>query len=314
MAAEHGKHLIVEKPLAISLAECQSIVDAAERNSVQIVCGHTHSFNPPIQAMRELVRGGELGQLVMMHSWNYTDLLSRPRAAWELDTTRGGGVVFIQAPHQIDMVRLIGSGLVRSVRAATGAWAEDRPTEGNFAAFLEFEDGTPATLVYSGYSHFDTAELHDWIGERGQPRDPATNAQSLTGQATRAAADTDEEVLRDARRYGGVQDRSPRPGSRPEHQQFFGFLLVSLQRGDLRQSPDGLYLYGSEGKREIGVPLEPTGAHRMIDELYAAVAGERAPLHDGRWGMATVEVCVAILESAHERREIVLSHQVPCHD
>jgi len=118
-------------------------------------------------------------------------------------------------------------------------------------------------------------------------------------------------VLRDAHRYGGTQDRSPQPGSRPEHQQFFGLLLVSLQRGDLRQSPDGLYLYGGEGKQEIPVPLEPTGAHRMIDELYAAVAGNKPASHDGRWGMATVEVCAAILESARERREIILSHQVP---
>jgi phthalate 4,5-cis-dihydrodiol dehydrogenase len=314
LAAEHGKHLIVEKPMAISLGQCDAMIEAAERNEVQLVCGHTHSFNPPIQAMRELVRGGTLGPLTMLHTWNYTDLLSRPRAAWELDTARGGGVVFIQAPHQIDMVRLIGGGLVRSVRAMAGSWAADRPTEGNYTAYLEFEDGAPATLVYSGYSHFDTAELHDWIGERGQPRDPATNAQSLAGQTARAAAATDEEVIRDARRYGGTQDRSPKPGARPDHQQFFGYLLVSCQHGDLRQSPDGLYLYGQQGKEELPVPLEPTGAHRMIDELADAVAGIRAPLHDGRWAKATVEVCLAILQSSRERREIFLTHQVSTND
>lgn len=89
MAAEHGKHVIVEKPMALSVEQCTAMVAAADRNGVQLVCGHTHSFNPPIRRLRELVQSGELGRLSMLHTWNYTDLLVRPRAAWELDTARG---------------------------------------------------------------------------------------------------------------------------------------------------------------------------------------------------------------------------------
>ena len=48
----------------------------------------------------------------------------------------------------------------------------------------------------------------------------------------------------------------------------------------------------------------------VIDELYDAIVHRRPPLHDGRWAMATLEVCLAILESAHDRREITLRHQV----
>jgi phthalate 4,5-cis-dihydrodiol dehydrogenase len=48
----------------------------------------------------------------------------------------------------------------------------------------------------------------------------------------------------------------------------------------------------------------------VIDELYAAVVSGRKPLHDGRWAMATLEVCLAMLQSARERRDIVLEHQV----
>jgi phthalate 4,5-cis-dihydrodiol dehydrogenase len=308
LAAAQGKHVIVEKPMALGVAQCTAMIEAAQRNGVQLVCGHTHSFNPPIRRMRELIDGGDLGPLSMMHTWNYTDLLYRPRATWELDTARGGGVVFIQAPHQVDIVRLLGGGLVRSVRAAAGAWAEGRPTEGNYAAFLEFESGVPATLVYSGYGYFDSAELHDWVGERGQLRDPATNASSHV--SFRSLQDAEEEA-RDARRYGGPRDRSPRGGVRPPHQQFFGLLLASCARGDLRQSPDGLYLYDAAGKREIPVAMDPSGAHAMIDELIDAVDDTRPPLHDGRWGRATVEVCEAILQSASERRDVLLHQQVP---
>jgi phthalate 4,5-cis-dihydrodiol dehydrogenase len=308
LAAEHGKHVIVEKPMALSVAQCTAMIDAAERNGVQLVCGHTHSFNPPIRRMRELIEGDELGPLTMMHTWNYTDLLYRPRAAWELDTARGGGVVFIQAPHQVDIARFLGGGRVRSVRAATGSWADGRPTEGNYAAFLEFESGVPATLVYSGYGYFDSAELHDWVGERGQLRAPSTNSDS---HAAFGKLRDDEERARDARRYGGPLDRSPRGGALPAHQQFFGLLLASCARGDLRQSPDGLYLYDAAGKRELRVEMEPSGAHAMIDELVTAVEGTHSPLHDGRWGRATVEVCAAILESSQQRREVVLKNQVP---
>jgi phthalate 4,5-cis-dihydrodiol dehydrogenase len=48
----------------------------------------------------------------------------------------------------------------------------------------------------------------------------------------------------------------------------------------------------------------------VVDELYDAIVHQRAPLHDGKWAMATVEVCLAILQSAQEQREIALAHQV----
>ena len=52
----------------------------------------------------------------------------------------------------------------------------------------------------------------------------------------------------------------------------------------------------------------------VIDELYDAAIHDRPPLRDGRWEKATLEVCLAIIDSARERREIHLSHQVPTRD
>jgi phthalate 4,5-cis-dihydrodiol dehydrogenase len=312
-AAEHGKHIIVEKPMAITVEQCEAMVATAERAGVILMCGHTHAYDPPIREMRRLVRSGQLGPVIMMQTWNYTDLFYRARTAWELDTASGGGVVWVQAAHQVEMLRLIGGGLVRSARAMTGAWEETRPTEGNYVAYLEFEDGTPATMVYSGYAHFDASELHFGIGERGQARPPDSNARSRAEYRARIESGVDEEPLREARRYGGSAMR----GTLPElhhHQHFFGLTLVSCQHGDLRQSPDGLYLYGDSGKQELPVSGDPSGFTTMLDEFSDAVASSRPPLHDGRWATATTEVCVAILQSARERREILLSHQVPVRD
>jgi phthalate 4,5-cis-dihydrodiol dehydrogenase len=120
LALEHHKHVVLEKPMALSLADADAMIAAAERSGVQLVVGHSHSFEPPIRRIRELVRSGELGRLRMLHNWYFTDWLYRPRNAEELDTRLGGGVTFRQGSHQFDLLRLIGGGLVRSVRAMTG--------------------------------------------------------------------------------------------------------------------------------------------------------------------------------------------------
>ncbi len=309
--AERKKHVIVEKPMALTIAECEAMNATVERSGVRLLCGHTHSFDPPIQKMRELVASGELGRLRMVNTWDFTEFMYRPRMPHELDTARGGGAVYIQGPHQADVVRLIGGGMVRSVRAMTGIWDPARPSEGSYVAYIEFEDGTPATMVYSGYGHFDSAELHFWVGEGGQPRDPETN---LRARRRLAAAGAEEPLLKEAMRYGGAREGEfahRRDDGVPRRQPFFGLTIVSCERGDVRQSPDGLCVYGDDGIREVALPRRQSGRQAEVSELCDSIANDRRVSHDGRWGEATLEVCLAILESAHERREVVLSHQVP---
>ena len=158
--------------MALTLADCDAIIAAVERANIHLIVGHTHAFDPAVRVMRRIVASGELGALGMIAAWNYTNFLYRPRRPEELDTARGGGILFNQVPHQIDMVRLIGGGRLRSVRAQANALDPARPTEGSAVAFLEFEDGAAASLVYGGYDFFDSDELHFWISERGAPKPP----------------------------------------------------------------------------------------------------------------------------------------------
>ena len=86
---------------------------------------------------------------------------------------------------------------------------------------------------------------------------------------------------------------------------------MSCERGDIRQSPDGLYVYTETGREEV--TLEPGGRGRKeLAELVDALREERPTFPDERWGMASLEVVLAVLESSRERREVPLSHQVPC--
>jgi phthalate 4,5-cis-dihydrodiol dehydrogenase len=308
-AAERGKHVIVEKPMALSIAECEAMNEAAQKHGVKLLCGHTHSFDPPIRKIRGIVKSGELGKLCMIHSWNYNEFMYRPRMKHELATSRG--VVLNQGPHHVDIARLIGGGMVRSVRAMTGIWDKARAHEGSYTCYLEFEDGTPATLVYSGYGFFDTAELFSWVGEGGQHREPETNLK-VRRQLREVGSAEEEEKLKEGMRFGGQREGAySHVWAGDRKQPFFGFTLVSCERGDIRQTPDGLFIYGETEKREVKLEAGRRGREAEVEELYNAVVHNRPVFHDGRWGTATLEVCLAMLESAKERKEIFLSHQVP---
>ncbi len=310
MAAKHGKHIIVEKPMGLSIEECEAMNAAVERAGVKLLCGHTHSFDAPIRKMHEIVRSRELGALCMINTWHYQDWLYRSRGPTELDPSLGGNVLFRQAPHAIDIVRLLGGGMVRSVRGMTGVWDPSRRAEGAWVTYIEFEDGTPATDVFTGYAHFDTAEFTSWIGEGIRPPD-----QNLRSRARIASLQTPEEEaqLKSVKRYGGGQENARIRDEEHPHAHF-GITVVSCEHGDIRQSPHGLYIYGDREKWEVPVPKTVRGREAELEELYQAVVHDRPVNHDGRWGEATLEVVLGIMQSARERREVYMSHQVPSPD
>jgi phthalate 4,5-cis-dihydrodiol dehydrogenase len=301
--ASYGKHIILEKPMALTLEDCDVIIDAVDRAGVHLIVGHTHAFDPAVREMARIVASGELGRLGMIAALNYTNFLYRPRRPEELDTAQGGGILFNQVPHQIDMVRLIGGGRVRSVRAQATRLDPARPTEGSAVAFLEFEDGAAASLVYGGYDFFDSDELHFWINERGAAKTPDQH-----GAARRAlAAQQAEETRLRVERYAYGSDA----GSPPEHQPHFGVMIVTCERGEMRASADGLFIYDANGKREVPLPKSATaGRSEVLDDMIAAIRTGKPPVQGGRWGKANVEVMLAIQQSARERREVTLQHQI----
>jgi phthalate 4,5-cis-dihydrodiol dehydrogenase len=290
--------------MALTLADCDAIIAAAERANVHLIVGHTHAFDPAVREMRRIVASGEIGRLGMIAAWNYTNFLYRPRRPEELDTARGGGILFNQVPHQIDMVRLIAGGRLRSVRAQVTRLDPARPTEGSGIVFLEFEDGAAASLVYGGYDFFDSDELHFWINERGAPTPPDQHGMARRSLAAEQAEEARLRVERYA--YG-----SP-AGPPPNHQPHFGLMIVTCERGEMRASADGLFIYDTNGKREVTLPKSAAmpGRSEVLDDMIAAIRTGKSPLQNGRWGKANVEATLKLLQSARERREVMLEHQV----
>jgi len=316
-ALKNRKHVIVEKPMAISMDEAEAMNACADRHDVKLMAGHTHSFDPPVRKMREIVRSGELGRLLMISSTYYKDHMYRPFSDHDIKMSRG--VVLNQGPHQVDIARLIGGGKVRSVRAMAGIGDPLRPGEGHYTGYLEFEDGAAASLVYSGYAYFDSAELIWGIGEGGELKDPERHLkarQFFRRLRAEASQQNSLEEKLEQWRYGGSSEGqwTGESSSQEKRQPFFGLTVVTCEKGDIRQSPDGLFVYTEEGKKEITIARGSHGREAELKEFYDAIVNNRLLFHDGRWGEATLEVCLGILQSAAEKREIIMAHQVAVPD
>jgi len=305
LALSRGKHVLVEKPMALASADCRKMIAAARQSGMKLLVGHSHSYDLPYLRTRELIRSGAVGAVKMINSWNYTDFLYRPRRPEELDTQAGGGVVFSQAAHQIDIVRMLAGAELRTVRAYTGNWDPRRNTEGAYCAQLSFENGVFASLTYSGYAHFDTDEFNGWRGELGQKRDPERYG------AARAALDkvvspAEETAMKHRRAYGPTGREAFEPDADMSHNHF-GLVIASCERADLRPMPHGIVVHADDRRYTVGIPAPDVPRAEVVDELYEAAILGRDTLHSGEWGLATLQACMAILQSARTGREIALS-------
>jgi phthalate 4,5-cis-dihydrodiol dehydrogenase len=304
-AAGRGVHVVVEKPLTLNVEDGERMVEAVRRAGVHLVVGTSRSHDPVVATMRELVQDGSVGALGMVSCLNYTDFLYRPRRPEELDTAKGGGIVFNQLPHQIDCVKAISGRRIESVTALTGRLAAERPTEGHCAALLRLEGGASASLVYSGYDHFDSDELQFWIAEGGRPK---TANHGNARRVLRGLQGAEAELRRSRYGLGGPVAKAMAAGDEGRKQPHFGMILVTCEHADLRPSPDGVLVYGDDGVREVPAKTGagPFGQGDTLDELVAAVRHGRPVLRDAAWGLDTVRVCLAILESSVRGRTIDL--------
>tara|TARA_A100001037_G_scaffold91871_1_gene83244 strand:+ start:10646 stop:11899 length:1254 start_codon:yes stop_codon:yes gene_type:complete len=309
LAANHGKHVVVEKPMALDIKQAEEMVEACEKNGVKLVAGHTQSFQPHVRLMRQIVASGELGQLGAVNAIAYTDWVIRPRTADELDPNQGGGLVYRQTPHQIDSIRLIAGGKVKSVRGAYGQWMKYRSIPGYYSVFLEFENGVTGVAIHNGYGYFVASELVPW----GDANTRYTPTERNEIRKAMAAGTRPEDAEKLSLRIGGEAEQAIfRSASGPKNWKpnDLGIVIVSCEFGELRQGPEGLYKYTDDGLVELMVDSDPLHRDQELEELYNAVRLGRPVFHSGAWGMATLEVGLAINESTKTHKDIILTHQI----
>ncbi len=291
--------------MAVTIDEANRMVDAVERNGVKYVQGHSRIYQPYVREIGKIIQSGRLGRVIHIDSLMYNDWLRRPVMPSEVDERRGGGVVYRQGPHQMDIVRYLAGGMIRSVRASAGRHNPHFDIEGDYAAFLDFESGATVSLTFGGYGHLEIAELTWNIGEGGWH----VSEQRLWGKRRQPTGPVSGDEKYSLPEYSReAMDRGfGRPSVGPD---FFGLNIVMCERGDIRQSPNGLYLYTENGREEIPLPRRMVWAGELA-ELVGSVAEQRPSFPDAHWGRASLEGCLAILESSRERREVMLEYQVP---
>ncbi|MEV6900309.1 Gfo/Idh/MocA family oxidoreductase [Amycolatopsis sp. NPDC051372] len=277
--AAHGKHVISEKPLATTLAEAQKALEAAERAGVNVLVGATHSYNAPVRVLRRIVEDARLGPLLSVCTTCHTDWHRRPRSASDLDAAQGNGLVLRQGAHQIDILRYLCGGLTKSVAGTTFGGSDG--TELGFTAQLAFPGGVHASAYYSGTGGFDS-RVQTWgVGELGTfdvaPTPTLSRHFVLPGQ------------------------RSVSP--------VFGTLVATFAAGGAWVTPSGVLVFAGGEVTEIGVEGEPSGWDALLDETADALDGHQT-VHTGRWGMATLEVGLALHESARTGLRVDLHHQI----
>jgi predicted dehydrogenase len=139
--------IIVEKPVADSVAEALELVEAGEKAGVPILVGHHRRHNPIMRKAAEIIASGGIGRVVAANGlW----LSHKPKdyfnVAWRREA--GGGPVLINAIHDIDCLRML-CGDVESVSAATSNETRQFAVEDTAAAVLHFRSGALGTLLVS---------------------------------------------------------------------------------------------------------------------------------------------------------------------
>jgi len=139
--------VLIEKPIADSLAEAQSIDRAARTAGVPVLVGHHRRHNPLMRRAKAFIAEGGLGMVVAAAAFSlrrkhdaYYDV------AWKREP--GGGPVLINGIHEVDNLRML-CGEIASISAATANVARGYPVEDTFAATMRFSNGALGTLTVS---------------------------------------------------------------------------------------------------------------------------------------------------------------------
>ena len=169
LAADAGKHILIEKPLALSSREGQSIVDHCAKRGVQIAAGLMMRFGSYVNAMREAIAQGRIGEVVSCFA-HFTCWYPDIEGSWrQRKETAGGGALMDMGIHCIDLIRYVTGQEVRQVAAMHDTLTFDYEVEDSSTLLMRLEKGTLAT-VQSNFNIPDEASLWrlEFFGTRGR--------------------------------------------------------------------------------------------------------------------------------------------------
>ena len=169
VAARAGRHVLTEKPMAISLASADELVQACDAAGVHLFVVKQNRLNPPIQLLKRAVDKGRFGRLYMA---NVTVRWTRPQDYYDAEPWRGtwefdGGAIMNQASHYVDLMQWL-VGPAESVMAKTATQARRIEAEDSGVAVVKFRNGALGVLEVSVLTYPKNLEGSiTLLGEKG---------------------------------------------------------------------------------------------------------------------------------------------------
>ena len=276
LAARAGVHVLVEKPMAATLADCDTMLAAAKQSGVTLGVISQRRFFTPVQRMKAAIDAGKIGTpalgVFLMYSWREPSYYhSDPwRGRWD---TEGGGVLVNQSPHQLDILLW----LLGPAAEVSGYWANvNHPN-------VEVDDTAVATI------RFKNGGLGSVITSVSQKPGIFTKVHVHGSNGASVGVETD----RGATFIAGVSGISEPP-------------LTDLWTVPGEESR--LAEYQAEDRAAFAAVDGTVHYHALqIREFVQSIQAKRPPLVTGEAGRAVVELFTAIYQSNREKRSISLN-------
>jgi predicted dehydrogenase len=263
---ERGVPIIIEKPVADTVAEAIKLIETAEAAGVATLTGHHRRHNPVMRRAAELIRDGAVGKVVAATSvWLAHKPVGYHDFAWRREP--GGGPVLINAIHEIDCLRML-CGEIDTVQAADSNAVRGFEVEDTAAAILRFKSGALGTLMLS-----DTVSSPwSWETTSGEnPLFPKSGLDSIMIAGTRGSLTVPSLDLRwhDASQESWLnplmQKREPIVPADPYYEQMRNF--AGVIRGTEQAA-----LSGRDGTRTLATTLAitesaKTGLPVRVDDM-----------------------------------------------
>ena len=179
-AAEAGKHVLCEKPMAMDVAECDRMIAACRANGVKLGVAYYRHFYPVVRRVKELLDSRELGVpiIAQINAFEWFDPEpSNPRAWLIQKEFSGGGPMFDFGCHRIEVLLNV-FGAVREVKATLANTYFHREVEDLATAIFQFESGTCATLTVA-HSAREPQDTLDVFCSQGSIHIPVLNQGTM---------------------------------------------------------------------------------------------------------------------------------------
>jgi UDP-N-acetyl-2-amino-2-deoxyglucuronate dehydrogenase len=259
LAAQAGRHVVMEKPMAISLTGADQLVQACDKAGVHLFVVKQNRLNPPVQLLKRAVDRGRFGRIYLA---SCTVHWARPqeyydqapwRGTWEFD----GGAFMNQASHYVDLIQWL-MGPVESVMAKTATLARRIETEDSGVAILKFRSGALGTIEVTMLAYPRNLEGSiTLLGEKGSAKIGGTAVNKIEHWEF-AEYDDDDKLVE-------LADTSPPNVYGLGHEGYYRNVL-SVLRGEAKPDTDGragrksleliLGIYESaKTGREVPLPL-----------------------------------------------------------